>query len=94
MYFDTLIEDLVGKAVKIDDNFRDFEVGIEYGKYSFYNGGEHKIKTWGASEIRNAMNDIAKFSKLVIGLIPMKSNRNGRDLNRNVDITSFSNSVT
>lgn len=94
VYFDDLLVDALGKTIEINNDFKGFEVDAIYNKYKFSNGGEHKIKTWGAVDTRNAMNDIAKFSKLVISLIPMKSNRNGEFLNRNVSITAFSNAMT
>lgn len=94
VYFDDLLVDALGKTIEINNDFKGFEVDAVYNKYAFSNGGEHKVKNWGAVDTRNAMNDIAKFSKLVISLVPMKSNRNGRDLNRNVSITAFSNAMT
>jgi hypothetical protein len=94
VYFDDLLVDALGKTIEINNDFKGFEVDAIYNKYAFSNGGEHKVKNWGAVDTRNAMNDIAKFSKLVISLVPMKSNRNGRDLNRNVSITAFSNAIT
>lgn len=94
VYFDDLLVDALGKAIEINNDFKGFEVDAIYNKYAFSNGGEHKVKNWGAVDTRNAMNDIAKFSKLVISLVPMKSNRNKKDLNRNVSITAFSNAIT
>ena len=93
-YFDDLLQDALGKTIEINNDFKDFEVDAVYNKYFFSNGGEHKIKSWGAVDTRNAMNDIAKFSKLVISLIPMTSHRDGSSLNRDVSITAFSNAMT
>lgn len=94
VYFDDLMKDAIGKTVEIDSKYDGFEVDAIYPKYTFSHGDEHKRKGWEVDSSRSAFDNIAKFSKLVIGIIPMKSNRNGKYSGRNVNIVSFSNAMT
>jgi hypothetical protein len=63
-------------------------------KYVFSKGDEHKRKGWENSENRDALNDIAKFSKLIISTIPIYSSLTGQFLNRYVTIGNFANAIT
>ena len=93
-YFDKLLVNALGGMVAIDANLNGFEVDATYPKYSFKATDDHKRKGWETSENRNALDDIAKFSKLVLSIIPMKSNRTGKLLNRTVGTTAFSSTIT
>lgn len=93
-YFDKLIVDTLGGMVAIDSNLNGYEVDATYPKYSFKTTDDHKRKGWETSENRNALEDIAKFSKLVLSIVPMKSNRTGKYLNRTVGTTAFSSTIT
>lgn len=93
--FDSILEDSIGKVIQLTDlNYSGFELDAQYGKYKFSQGDEHKRKGFQNSENRNALNDIAKFSKLVLSIIPVYSTTNGRFLNRYVNIGNFANAIT
>jgi hypothetical protein len=65
-----------------------------YGKYKFSKGDEHKRKGFQNSENRNALNDIAKFSRLVLSTIPVYSSIDNKFLNRYVNVGNFANAIT
>lgn len=66
----------------------------QFGKYKFSKGDEHKRKGFQNSENRNALNDIAKFSRLVLSTIPVYSSIDGKFLNRYVNVGNFANAIT
>jgi hypothetical protein len=44
---------------------------VKYLKYTFSSGDEHKRKGFQNTENRDALNDVAKFSKVIIGNVPI-----------------------
>ena len=95
VYFDTILEDAVGKVIQINNPaYKDDEWDYDYKKYGFSKGDEHKRKGFHNSEQRNALDDIAKFSKLILNTIPIYSAIDGKFLNRYVNIGNFANAIT
>lgn len=95
VYFDTVLEDTVGKVIQISNPaYKNDEWDYDYRKYGFSKGDEHKRKDFRASENRDALNDIAKFSKLILNTIPIYSAIDGKFLNRYVSVGNFANAIT
>ena len=94
-YFDEILEDSVGKVIQLADNsYKGIKLGAAYGKYQFSKGDEHKRKSFQSSENRDALNDIARFSKLIISTIPVYSTNENKFLNRYLDIGTFASAIT
>lgn len=95
VYFDDILEDTIGKVIQLSNSgYSGIELDAQFGKYKFSKGDEHKRKGFQNSENRNALNDIAKFSKLVLSTIPIYSSIDGKFLNRYVNIGNFANAIT
>ena len=95
VYFDEMLQDTIGKTIQLaDPSYSGVELDASFEKYVFSKGDEHKRKGWETSENRNALNDIAKFSKLIISIIPMYSSVSGKFLNRYLNIGNFANAIT
>lgn len=95
VYFDTILEDTVGKVIQVNNPaYKDDEWDFDYMKYGFSKGDEHKRKGFQNSENRDALKDIAKFSKLILSTIPIYSSINGKFLNRYVSVGSFANAIS
>ena len=95
VYFDTILEDTVGKVIQVNNPaYKDDEWDFDYMKYGFSKGDEHKRKGFQNSENRDALKDIAKFSKLILSTIPIYSAINGKFLNRYVSVGSFANAIS
>lgn len=92
-YFDNLLKDAMQGTVSINKDVDGFEVDASYPKYSFSQTYDHKRKGWETQE-KDALSNTAKPSKIAISMIPMIDNQTGKKLNRNVTITSFSNTLT
>lgn len=94
-YFDEILEDSVGKVIQLtDDSYKGIKLGAAYGKYKFSKGDEHKRKGFQNSENRDALKDIARFSKLIINTIPVYSTTENKFLNRYLDIGTFASAIT
>ena len=95
VYFDTVLEDAIGNVIEIaNPAFKDDEWDFSYMKYKFSKGDEHKRKGFQNSENRDALKDIAKFSKVILSTIPIYSTSDGKFLNRYVNIGNFANAIT
>lgn len=96
VYFDDLITDAFGnKVISINKNYKDTEVAYNLNKYTFGVDGDSHRKSWGTDEGRSAIDEIAKFSKLVISIIPMYNSKHPNlKPFRQLDIVSFSNAIT
>lgn len=95
VYFDQMLQDTIGKVIQLSNSlYSGLEMDADELKYVFSKGDEHKRKGWENSENRDALNDIAKFSKLIISTIPIYSSLTGQFLNRYVTIGNFANAIT
>lgn len=95
VYFDDILEDAIGKVIQLSNSgYSGVELDAQFTKYKFSKGDEHKRKGFQNSENRNALNDIAKFSKLVLSTIPIYSSIDGKFLNRYVNVGNFANAIT
>lgn len=94
VYFDNMLEDAIGKVVVPTEGFYGVELDGSFQKYQFSKGDEHKRKSFQNSENRDALGDIAKFSKLVLSTIPIYSSLDGKFLNRYVTTGIFANAIT
>lgn len=74
-YFDELLKDTLGKTINIDKDLEGFEVDGHFNKYAFNDRASELAKGWETQEYRDALEDIAKFSKLLIQSIPMFSRK-------------------
>lgn len=94
-YFDNLLQDKLGKAVALSDiKLFGSEIDLGYNKYTFGKADEHKVKHWGTNEQKDAISNIAKFSKLVLSTIKINSSLDGKFQNKYVNIQNFSNAIT
>ena len=73
--FDELLKDTLGKTINIDKDLEGFEVDGHFNKYAFNDRASELAKGWETQEYRDALEDIAKFSKLLIQSIPMFSRK-------------------
>lgn len=95
VYFDDILEDAIGRVIQLSNSgYSGVELDAQFGKYKFSKGDEHKRKGFQNSENRNALNDIAKFSRLVLSTIPVYSSIDGKFLNRYVNVGNFANAIT
>lgn len=95
VYFDDILEDAIGRVIQLSNSgYSGIELDAQFGKYKFSKGDEHKRKGFQNSENRNALNDIAKFSRLVLSTIPVYSSIDGKFLNRYVNVGNFANAIT
>lgn len=95
VYFDDILEDTIGRVIQLSNTgYSGIELDAQFGKYKFSKGDEHKRKGFQNSENRNALNDIAKFSRLVLSTIPVYSAIDGKFLNRYVNVGNFANAIT
>lgn len=95
VYFDDILEDAIGRVIQLSNSgYSGIELDARFGKYKFSKGDEHKRKGFQNSENRNALNDIAKFSRLVLSTIPVYSSIDGKFLNRYVNVGNFANAIT
>ena len=94
-YFDNLILDSLGKSIELTNSaLFGQDLAISWNKYTFSKGNEHKVKTWGTSESKDALANVAKFSKLILSTIPIYSSLDNKFLNKYVNIQNFSNAIT
>lgn len=93
-YFDSLLSATLGKVISISPELKGQEVDINYGKYSFGTSLNNMAKGWETSENRNALEEMGKFSKLLIQSIPMYERRSGKYLHSNISIVGFINAFT
>lgn len=106
MYFDKVIENSLGKYIKIDETLLEpitivtdqFNKKSKKYKYSFNSGNAETVKGWETAETRDAIKEMGKFSKLVIESIPFYkfnvSSRTDERLSLNLNAVRFSNSIT
>ena len=93
-YFDSLLNATIGKVVSIEADLRGVEVDINYMKYAFGTSLNNMAKGWETSENRNALEEMGRFSKLLIQSIPMFERRSGKSLHTNISLVGFTNAFT
>lgn len=93
-YFDNLIKDTLGKTINIDKDLDGYEIDGNFTKYSFNDRAAELAKGWETQEYRDALQDIAKFSKLLIQSIPMYNRKTGAQSSTNLTMVSFTNAFT
>lgn len=93
-YFDELIKNTLGKTIVIDKDLEGFEVDGHFNKYTFNDRVAELAKGWETQEYRDALEDIAKFSKLLIQSIPMFSRKTRKQSPSNVTMVGFTNAFT
>lgn len=81
-YFDSLLQETLGKTIKYNTLYKNSEVILDLGKYKFSKDSEHHRKSWTDSENRTAVQNSSRFSKFVLDSIPLKVN--GKDTGKNV----------
>lgn len=87
-YFDSLLQDTLGKTVKYSSHYKNTEVRLDLNKYQFSRDSGHHRKSWNDSENRTAVQNSSRFSKFVLDSIPLKVN--GRDTGKNIGINQLS----
>lgn len=91
-YFDTLLQDSLGRTIKFNRKYKNVEIGLEEQKYSFAKDTSHQRKSWTDSEVRTAIQNSSKFSKFVLDSIPLVIN--GKDSGRSIGISQFYMTLT
>lgn len=91
-YFDSLLQDSLGKTISFSSQYKNQEVGISVYKYKFKKDTEHQRKSWSDSENRSAAQNTARFSKFVLESIPLYID--GKVQDRNVGIMQFNVTLT
>ena len=102
MYFDKVVEEALGKYIRIDDSVQEPITRIEdkYGivslkyKYTFNAGNSETVKGWETAENRDAIKEMGKFSKLLIESIPMYNYGSKEKMPFNLNAVRFSNAIT
>lgn len=87
-YFDSLLQETLGKTVKYNARYKNTEVRLDLSKYQFSRDSEHHRKSWTDSENRTAVQNSSRFSKFVLDSIPLKVN--GKDSGKNIGINQLS----
>ena len=87
-YFDSLLQETLGKTIKYNARYKNTEVRLDLSKYQFSRDSEHHRKSWTDSENRTAVQNSSRFSKFVLDSIPLKVN--GRDSGKNIGINQLS----
>ena len=87
-YFDSLLQETLGKTIKANSRYKNTEVRLDLSKYQFSRDSEHHRKSWTDSENRTAVQNSSRFSKFVLDSIPLKVN--GRDTGKNIGINQLS----
>lgn len=70
-YFDDMLYESYGKTISVRSGFRNIESSI-IEKYSFKRDDTHERKDWNENESKTAVDNTAKFSKVVLQHIPLK----------------------
>lgn len=93
VYFDSQLQDAIGKVVTISNkSLKNIDTNASDLKYKFSTSDEHKRKDFRNSENRDALGDIAKYSKLLIEQIPYRSERTSTK--RNITLIEFTQAVS
>lgn len=93
VYFDEQLQDAVGKVIVVSKkDLKGVDVNCSDLKYKYSNGDEHKRKDFRNSENRDALGDIAKYSKLIIEQIPFRAD--GRETKRNITLIEFTQTIS
>lgn len=87
-YFDSLLQDTLGKTIKYNARYKNTEVRLDLSKYQFSRDSEHHKKSWTDSDNRTAVQNSSRFSKFVLDSIPLKVN--GKDTGKNIGINQLS----
>lgn len=87
-YFDSLLQDALGKTIKYNSRYKNTEVRLDLSKYQFSRDSEHHRKSWTDSENRTAVQNSSRFSKFVLDSIPLKVN--GKDSGKNIGMNQLS----
>lgn len=91
-YFDSLLQDTLGKTVKYNKRYKNTEVRLDLTKYQFSKDSEHHRKSWNDSDNRTAVQNSSRFSKFVLDSIPLKVN--GKDTGKNIGGNQLSMTMT
>ena len=81
-YFDSLLQESIGKTIKFNKLYKNQEVTLDVRKYAFSKDTEHQRKSWTDSENRTAIQNSSRFSKFVLDSIPLIVN--GKDTGKNI----------
>ena len=100
-YFDQIIKDSLGKYININEFYAEpitieTKNDIEQAKfkYSFSAGNSEAVKGWETSEVRDAIKEMGKFSKLIIESVPMVDYKFDTNIGINLNAVRFSNAIT
>ena len=91
-YFDSLLQDALGKTIKYNSRYKNTEVRLDLSKYQFSRDSGHHKKSWTDSENRTAVQNSSRFSKFVLDSIPLKVN--GKDTGKNIGINQLSMTIS
>lgn len=99
-YFDYIIKEFLGKYIKINETYTEPITAETHNsvedyvfKYSFNSGNANSVKGWETSEVRDAIKEMGKFSKLIIESIPMIDFRFGTNIGINLNPVRFCNAI-
>lgn len=86
-YFDSLLQDTLGRTIKVNSRYKNTEIRLDLQKYQFSRDSEHHRKSWIDSENRTAVQNSSRFSKFALDSIPLKVN--GKDTGKNIGINQL-----
>lgn len=91
-YFDSLLQETLGKTIKFNKLYNNQEVTLDVRKYQFSKDSSHQRKSWTDSENRTAIQNSSRFSKFVLESIPLIVN--GKDTGKNIGLSQLCMTMT
>ncbi len=91
-YFDTLLQETLGRTIKYNKLYNNQEVTLDVRKYQFSRDSEHQRKSWNDAEIKTAVQNSSRFSKFILESIPLVIN--GKDTGKNIGLSQLCMTMT
>lgn len=83
-YFDSLLQETLGKTIKYNKLYKNTEVQLGLNKYEFSKDTAHQRKSWTDSENRTAIENSSRYIKFILDSIPFEIN--GKSSGRNIGL--------
>lgn len=92
-YFDDMLKESYGKMISVRPGFKNIESSI-VEKYSFKRDDSHERKDWNENESKSAVDNTAKFSKVVLQHIPLKKIIDGNVITSKTEFVGATKFIT
>lgn len=92
-YFDDMLYESYGKTISVRSGFRNIESSI-VKKYSFKRDDTHERKDWNENESKSAVDNTAKFSKIVLQHVPLKKIIDGNVVSSRTEFVGATKFIT